>query len=57
MGILEDDIARVRAATDVVAVISEHVALKRVGRNYSGLCPFHGEKSPSFSVRDRKSVV
>ena len=56
MGILEDDIARVRAATDVVAVISEHVALKRVGRNYSGLCPFHGEKSPSFSVSPEKGT-
>lgn len=56
MGILEEDIARVRAATDVVAVISEHVALKRVGRNYSGLCPFHGEKSPSFSVSPEKGT-
>ncbi len=56
MGILEDDIARVRAATDIVAVISEHVALKRVGRSYSGLCPFHGEKSPSFSVSPEKGI-
>ncbi len=47
---------RVRAATDVIAVISEHVALKRVGRNYSGLCPFHGEKSPSFSVSPEKGT-
>ncbi len=45
-----------RAATDVIAVISEHVALKRVGRNYSGLCPFHGEKSPSFSVSPEKGT-
>ena len=56
MGILEEDIVRVRAATDVIAVISEHVALKRVGRNYSGLCPFHGEKSPSFSVSPEKGT-
>ncbi len=56
MGIAEEDIARVRAATDVVAVISEHVALKRVGRNFSGLCPFHGEKSPSFSVSPEKGT-
>ena len=50
MGIEDDDIASVRAATDIVAVISEHVALKRVGRRWQGLCPFHSEKSGSFSV-------
>jgi DNA primase len=56
MGILDDDIAKVREATDIVALISEHVALKRVGRRYSGLCPFHQEKSPSFSVSPEKGV-
>jgi DNA primase len=56
MGILDDDVARVREATDIVALVSEHVALKRVGRNYSGLCPFHTEKSPSFSVSPEKNV-
>jgi DNA primase len=56
VGILEEDIARVRAATDAVAVISEHVALKRVGRNYSGLCPFHSEKSGSFNVSPDKGT-
>lgn len=50
MGIISDDIARTREATDMVALVSEQVALKRVGRRYSGLCPFHQEKSPSFSV-------
>ena len=34
----------------MVAVVSEHLALKRVGRRYQGLCPFHSEKTPSFSV-------
>jgi len=34
----------------MVAVVSEHIALKRVGRRYQGLCPFHAEKTPSFSV-------
>jgi DNA primase len=56
MGILDDDVARVREATDLVALISEHVALKRVGRRFQGLCPFHQEKSPSFSVSPEKGV-
>lgn len=50
MGILDDDVARVRDATDLVALASEHLALKRVGRNFVGLCPFHAEKTPSFNV-------
>ncbi len=50
MGILEDDVARVREATDLVVLASEHIALKRVGRRHLGLCPFHTEKSPSFSI-------
>ena len=50
MGIPDEDVARVRAATDIVALIGEHAALKRVGQRWVGLCPFHTEKSPSFSV-------
>src|SRR3954447_1385571 len=50
MGILDEDIARVREATDFVAVAGEHIALKKVGQRYVGLCPFHAEKTPSFSV-------
>src|SRR5215471_15944326 len=50
MGILDEDVARVRETTDLVALIGERVALKRVGRRFSGLCPFHTEKTPSFSV-------
>ncbi len=50
MGILDDDVAQVRDATDLVALAGEHIALKRVGRRFMGLCPFHTEKTPSFSI-------
>ncbi len=50
MGILDEDVARVRETTDIVALIGEHVALKRAGGRFVGLCPFHGEKTASFSV-------
>ena len=50
MGILDEDVARVRDATDLVALVGEHIALKRVGRRFIGLCPFHQEKTPSFSI-------
>ena len=42
------------ARTDVIDVISERVALKKAGRNYQGLCPFHKEKSPSFTANQEK---
>jgi len=56
VGIADDDIAHVRQATDIVAVLSEHVALKRVGLRWQGLCPFHAEKSPSFSVNQEEGL-
>lgn len=56
MGIVDEDVVRVREAADIVQVISAHTQLKRVGRSWSGLCPFHGEKSPSFSVNQEKGV-
>lgn len=54
MGIVDEDVVRVREATDLVALVSQHLALKRVGSNWMGLCPFHGENSPSFSVSAEK---
>src|SRR2546430_16009992 len=56
MGILDDDVARVREATDLVALAGEHIALKRVGRRCMGLCPFHTEKTASFSVNPELGV-
>lgn len=56
MGIVDEDIARVRESTDIVAVISGYTQLKRVGQRWSGLCPFHNEKSPSFSVNQTEGL-
>jgi DNA primase len=50
VGIVDEDIARVRAGTDFAAIVGEHLALRRVGTRWVGLCPFHTENSPSFSV-------
>ncbi|HEY8890434.1 MAG TPA: DNA primase [Clostridium sp.] len=54
--IAEDVIRKIKEQNDIVDVISERVKLKKVGRNYTGLCPFHNEKSPSFSVSQDKQI-
>lgn len=46
----------VRSSNDIVDIISQYISLKRSGRNYFGLCPFHNEKSPSFSVSPDKQI-
>ncbi|WDP88348.1 MAG: DNA primase [Desulfobacter sp.] len=56
MLIPEDKISEVLNASDIVDVVSEAVILKRSGRNYFGLCPFHSEKTPSFSVNPEKQI-
>ena len=52
----DDIIDEIRANNDIVDVISQYVILKRSGRNFFGLCPFHREKSPSFSVSPDKQI-
>ncbi len=56
MRITEETIERIKQENDIVDVISDVVKLKRSGRNYMGLCPFHNEKSPSFSVSQDKQI-
>jgi DNA primase len=52
MAIADDDIERIRSTVSIVDVISARVQLKKTGRNWVGLCPFHAERSPSFNVRE-----
>lgn len=52
----EDKIADIRNAADIVEVISESVFLKKAGKDYIGLCPFHSEKTPSFTVSPEKQI-
>ena len=56
MGIVGEDIASVRAATDIVAIIGEHTEIKRSGRQWMARCPLHGERTPSLSVAPDKGV-
>ena len=51
-----DTIEEVRQRVDIVDVISEHIVLKKRGKDFLGLCPFHNEKSPSFSVSQDKQL-
>lgn len=52
----EETIERVKAATDIVEVVSEHVQMRQAGRNWLGLCPFHNEKTPSFNVQPELQI-
>lgn len=52
----DEIIEEVKSANDIVDVVSNYVSLKRKGSNYFGLCPFHREKSPSFSVTADKQI-
>ena len=49
-------IDEIKANVNIVDIIGQYVSLKRQGRNYFGLCPFHNEKSPSFCVSESKQI-
>jgi DNA primase len=52
----EDKVSEIKNTADIVEVISEVVVLKKTGKNYIGLCPFHSEKTPSFTVSPEKQI-
>lgn len=52
----KEKVEEVKDRTSIVSVISEYVPLKQRGRNFVGLCPFHSEKTPSFSVSEEKKI-
>lgn len=56
MRIPESKIAEIAAAADIVQVISNYVELKKAGKDYRGVCPFHGDKDPSLYVSPQKSI-
>lgn len=51
-----DQVEEVKSKIDIVDIIQEHTPLKKAGRNYKGLCPFHGEKTPSFMVNQELQI-
>ena len=52
----EDKVREIRQTCNIVEVISDYVSLKKIGVNYRGLCPFHNEKTPSFTVSPAKGI-
>ena len=55
-GLMSDSVQRVKERLDIVEVIGEYVRLRKAGKNYQGLCPFHSEKTPSFSVSQERQT-
>ena len=57
MRIPEETIAKIKNETDITELVASYIKLERRGRNYVGLCPFHDEKTPSFSVSPEKQIA
>ena len=52
----QEKIEEIKRQTDIVALISQYLSLKKIGKNYRALCPFHSEKNPSFYVNPNKGI-
>ncbi len=52
----EEKVSEIRDRSSILEVVSDYVALKKTGKNYRGLCPFHAEKTPSFMVNEEKQI-
>jgi DNA primase len=52
----DETISRIRDRASIVEVVSDYLTLKKAGRNHMGLCPFHSEKTPSFTVNEEKGI-
>jgi len=56
MAIPHDKIEEIRNVANIVEIVGEYIPLKKIGKNYVGLCPFHNETSPSFTVSEEKQI-
>jgi DNA primase len=52
----EEKVSEIRDRANILEVVSDYVSLKKVGKNYKGLCPFHSEKTPSFMINEEKQI-
>jgi len=52
----QEKLSEIRSRADIVEIVSDHVSLKRAGKNFLGLCPFHSEKTPSFNINQEKQA-
>ena len=52
----EEKVSEIRDRSSILEVVSDYVTLKKTGKNYKGLCPFHAEKTPSFMVNEEKQI-
>ena len=51
-----EKISEIQSSLNIVDIVSDYVTLKRTGKNFLGLCPFHHEKTPSFTVNEQKQI-